>query len=92
MPKRIPETTPPSDQDGHPVADGQKPTVSRNSFKSLDLGLSLGGLIVLVEGRVGSISRTLRRYSGLRGHPRTASNFAADPPELFVMVPDESWT
>jgi hypothetical protein len=27
-----------------------------------------------------------------RGHPRTVSNFAADPPELFVMVPDESWT
>ena len=37
----------------------------RNSFKNLGLGLSLGRLIVLVEGRVGSISRTLRRYSGL---------------------------
>jgi len=50
---------------GHPAADGQKTTVRRNSFKSLCLGLSLGRLIVLVEGRVGSISRTLRRYSGL---------------------------
>ena len=47
---------------GHPVADGQETTVRRKPLSDLGFGRSLGQLVRLVEGRFGSISRTLGRY------------------------------
>jgi hypothetical protein len=49
---------------GHPVADGGKATVRRNTIKDLGFGRSFGRLVVPVAGRFGSIPRTLRRDSG----------------------------
>ena len=49
----------------HPVAAGQKTTVRRNLTNDLGFGRSLDRLVLLVEGRFGSIPWTLRGDSGL---------------------------